>query len=152
MDRNDIVNRQDVPADVKDEIGKMSSQVEQSTKKVADAIALELGITAQDVKNAKLDSDSFIFLGSGCYGGKPGRLMAKFIENNDFKSRNVALFGTSGGGEGKETEVMEIMLKEKNANVKGRYYCKGKAWFTNKNKPSNQDIDDAKKFAKDMTK
>ena len=34
MDRNDILSRQDVPADIRDEIDKMSSQVEQSTKKV----------------------------------------------------------------------------------------------------------------------
>jgi flavodoxin I len=78
--------------------------------------------------------------------------MTKFIENNDFKSRNVALFGTSGGGVGKEIEAMETMLKDKNANVKGRYFCKGKAWFTNKDKPSNEDLDDARKFAKKMIK
>ena len=123
-----------------------------STKKVADAISSELIIDAEDVKTAKLNKDSFIFLGSGCYGGKPGKHMTKFIENNDFESRNVALFGTSGGGEGKETEVMESKLKEKNANVKGKYFCKGKAWFINKDKPSNQDLDDARKFAKKMMK
>jgi len=123
-----------------------------STKKVADAIASELSVNAEDVKTAKLKNDTFIFLGSGCYGGKPGKHMTKFIENNVLKSRNVALFGTSGGGEGKETESMENMLKEKNANVKARYFCKGKAWFINKDKPSNQDLDDAKKFAKNMIK
>lgn len=70
-----------------------------STKKVADAIASELNVKSEDVKNAKLKDDAFIFLGSGNYGGKPGKQMIKFIEENDFKSRNVALFGTSGGGE-----------------------------------------------------
>ena len=123
-----------------------------STKKVADAIASEIGINAEDVKTAKLINDSFIFLGTGCYGGKPGKHMTKFIENNDFKSRNVALFGTSGGGEGKETEAMEIMLKDKEANVKGKYFCQGKFWFRNKGKPNNADLDDAKKFAKNMIK
>ena len=93
-----------------------------------------------------------VFLGSGCYGGKPGKYMTKFIENNDFKSKSVALFGTSGAGEGKETEEMEIMLKEKGAIIKGKHYCKGKAWFANKDKPSNSDLDDAKKFASQMKK
>jgi flavodoxin I len=123
-----------------------------STKKVADAIASELNLESEDVKTAELKNDSMVFLGSGCYGGKPGKHITKFIENNDFKSRNVALFGTSGGGEGKETEAMETMLKDKNANIKGRYFCKGKAWFTNKDKPSNEDLDDARKFAKKMIK
>ena len=34
MDRDDIFNRQDVPADVRDEIGNMLSQIAQSNKKV----------------------------------------------------------------------------------------------------------------------
>jgi len=124
-----------------------------STKKVADAIASEIGVNAEDVKTSKLHKDSFIFLGSGCYGGKPGKHMTEFIEKNDFKSRNIALFGTSGGGEGKETEVMENMLIDKVANVKGKFFCKGRLfWFVNKDKPSNQDLDDAKKFAKKMIK
>ena len=123
-----------------------------STKKVADAIASEFGVNAEDIKTARLNKDSFIFLGSGCYGGQPGKHMIKFIENNDFKSRNVALFGTSGGGDGKETEEMETMLKDKDANVKGKYYCKGRFWFGNKDKPNNKDLDDAKKFAKNLKK
>ena len=123
-----------------------------STKKIADAIASELSVNAEDVKTAKLNKDSFIFLGSGCYGGKPGKHMTRFIDNNDFTSRTIALFGTSGGGEGKETEVMETMLNSKDAMVKGRYFCHGRFWFGNKDKPSNEDLDDAKKFAQRMTK
>jgi flavodoxin I len=123
-----------------------------STKKVADAIASEFGVTAEDVTKGTLLKDSFLFLGSGCYGGKPGKQMIKFIENNDFTSRDIALFGTSGGGEGKETEAMKSMLKEKNAHVKGAYFCQGRYWFANKDKPSDQDVADAKKFAKNMMK
>ena len=78
--------------------------------------------------------------------------MIKFIEKNDFTDRDVALFGTSGGGEGKETEFMETVLKEKNVNVKGKYFCQGKFWFGNKDKPSKKDLDDSMKFARDMIK
>ncbi len=121
-----------------------------STKKVAEAIASEFSVDAEDVKTAKLNKQSFIFLGSGCYGGKPGKHMIRFIDNNDFKSRNIALFGTSGGGEGKETEVMETMLINKGAIVKGKYFCQGKFWFGNKDRPNKKDLDDAKNFAKNM--
>ena len=123
-----------------------------STKKIADAIASEFDVNAEDVKTSKLNKDSFIFLGSGCYGGKPGKHMKKFIENNDFNSRNVALFGTSGGGVGKETDAMETLLKKKDAFVKGKFFCQGRLWFINKDKPSNNDLDHAKKFAKNMIK
>ena len=83
-----------------------------NTKKVANAIASEIGVISEDVKHAELKKDTMIFLGSGCYGGKPGKHMIRFIEKNDFNMRSIALFGTSGGGVGKETEAMEIMLKE----------------------------------------
>jgi hypothetical protein len=52
--------------------------------------------------------------------------MTKFIENNDFTSRTIALFGTSGGGEGKETEVMETLLNDKDAMVKGNIFLSRK--------------------------
>jgi len=63
--------------------------------------------------------------------------MIQFIENNDFTSRDIALFGTSGGGEGKETEAMKCMFKEKNANVKGTYFCQGRFLFENRDKPTD---------------
>jgi flavodoxin len=121
-----------------------------STKKVADAIASALGVTAEDVKTAESRKDSFLFLGTGCYGGKPGKPLIKFIENNDLASRNIAVFGTSGGGEGKETDAMEILLKNNGALVKGKFFCKGKFWFVNKDKPSSEDLEGAKRFAKNL--
>ncbi len=118
-----------------------------NTKKVAEAIASELGVKAENVKNAKLNDNSLVFLGSGCYGGKPGNNMFKFIEDNDFKSRNVALFGTSGGGEGIEVKEMENILNTKKACIKGKFFCKGKFLLFSRGRPNNEDIGEAKKFA-----
>jgi flavodoxin I len=119
-----------------------------STKKVADSIAFELGVKAEDVKDAKLSKDAFVFLGSGCYGSKPGKTMTKFIEENDFKSNDVALFGTSGGGKGAEVNEMENLLNTKQTKIKGKFFCKGKFFIMNLRKPNNEDLEDAKSFAK----
>jgi flavodoxin I len=123
-----------------------------STKKIANSIASELGINAEDVKNAKLSSDSFVFLGSGCYGSKPAKIMTNFIEDNDFKSNKIALFGTSGGGHGAEVNAMEAQLKTKQIEIKGKFFCRGKFFIMNRKKPSNEDLEKAKKFAKNMKK
>ena len=123
-----------------------------STKKVADAIASELNVKSEDVKDAKLTNDSFVFLGSGCYGSKPGKIMIKFIEDNNFKSNNVALFGTSGGGEVAEVNEMENLLKTKQTKINGKFFCKGKFFIMNRGKPSNKDLEEAKKFANKMMK
>jgi flavodoxin I len=121
-----------------------------NTKKVAKAISLELSVESENVKAAELKDDCLVFLGSGCYGSKPAKLMVDFIENNDFNSRNVVLFGTSGSGNGLEVSEMENMLKDKGANIKGKFFCKGKFLFLNRGKPSNEDYNNVKKFAKDM--
>jgi flavodoxin I len=120
------------------------------TKKIADAIASALDVNAENVKDATLHDDTFIFIGSGCYGGKPGKDMTRFIEENTFNTREVALFGTSGGGEGKEVEEMEILLKSKNAQIKGRYFCKGRFLLWSRGRPNTEDIDQATKFAQRM--
>ena len=82
------------------------------TKKVAEAIASELSVKADDVKYAKLNDDAFIFLGSGNYGGKPAKNIIKFIEDNNFKSRCVALFGTSEGEVGVQVNEMKNILNK----------------------------------------
>ena len=85
-----------------------------NTRKLADAIARELGVKATDIKDATIDSAAdIIFLGSGCYGSKPGEEMMKFIEKNDFSERKVAMFGTSGGNAGMEVDLMAAALKHK---------------------------------------
>jgi len=122
------------------------------TKKVAEAIASQLGIEADNVKDAKLKKDALVFLGSGCYGNKPAKIMTKFIEDNIFKSRNVALFGTSGSGNGLEVIEMENILDTKKACIKGKFFCKGKAFFINWGRPNNEDLNEAKKFAQLMKK
>lgn len=122
------------------------------TKKIAETIASECDVQPESVTDAKLQDNSFVFLGSGCYGGKAGKEMKEFIETNDFPSKSIALFGTSGGGVGKEVEDMKKMLFEKEINVKGEFYCKGKFWIINRKKPDETDLNNAQNFAKEMIK
>jgi len=123
-----------------------------NTKKVAEVIAAELGVTAENIKKKKgLTEGSFVFLGSGCYGGRPGGKLRKFIAGNDFKGRQVALFGTSGDGKGSEVRAMEEMLREAGAVIKGSFYCKGRCFFFfNRKHPSREEMASATDFASKM--
>lgn len=124
-----------------------------NTKKMAEAIAEELGITAVSVKDAAgIPSDGVLFMGSGSYGSKPGEDMTKFIESHDFTGRKVAVFGTSGGGAGKETQAMADALKQKGADVLGSYFTTGVFLvLLNSGHPDSKDLDGARAFAKEMT-
>jgi flavodoxin len=123
-----------------------------NTKKLASAIAEELGIKAMSIKSG-IPGDGLLFLGSGSYGDKPAEDMAKFIGENDLSGRKVALFGTSGRGEGREVQGMAEALKQKGANVIGSYHCKGNAFVVaNMGHPGREDLEGARKFAREMAK
>lgn len=125
-----------------------------NTRKLADAIAEELGVKAVEVKTASISpAPGVIFLGSGCYGGMPGEDMTKFIQAHDFTGRKVALFSTSWMNAGKEIEMMSTALKDKGASVIGNYHCKGKAGpIFNRGHPDQADLAGGKKFAQEMAK
>jgi len=122
-----------------------------NTRKVAEAIAAELDVSAEDVKTKKeLAKDSFVFLGSGLNLGWTKKLK-KFINSNDFNGRKVALFGTSGDGKGSEVEALEEMVTAKGAKVAGKFYCKGKFLFLfNRRNPTREELENAVKFAREM--
>ena len=125
-----------------------------NTRKVAEAIAAELDVKAENVKAKEwLTKGSFVFLGSGCYASNPGKELQKFIARNDFKGREVALFGTSAGGRGDEVRVMEELLKSKGVLMKGSFYCKGRFFFFfSRGHPSAEELAKAREFAKEMKK
>lgn len=125
-----------------------------NTRKLADAIAEELKAKAADVKGVPLSPGAgIIFMGSGCYGGKPGEDMMRFIEAHDFQGRKVALFGTSSSDAGKEIGVMASALKGKGAAILGSYNCKGKSFFIfNRGHPSQEDLAGGKTFAQAMAR
>ena len=122
------------------------------TRKVAEAIAAELGVVAEDVKTKDgLAEGSFVFLGAGKYGPLRGWGLKGFIERNDFAGRKVALFGTSGNGSGEELDALEEMAAAKGADVVGRFFCAGQFLFlVNRNHPNGKDTEDARRFAREM--
>jgi flavodoxin I len=123
-----------------------------NTRKIADAIADELGISTGDL-TAILPSDAkILFLGSGTYGSAPGIEMMKFVTDNVFSGCKVALFGTSlaDSGAQKMIAAMEDALIRKGATILGSYHCRGKFLLFNRGRPSAEDLENAKKFAREM--
>ena len=123
-----------------------------NTRKIADAIAEELGVKAGDVRSSRLDpAAKVVFLGSGCYGSLPGEDWKKFVEANDFAGKKVALFSTSGFNAGKEIDVMAGAVKKKGGDVIGSYHCPGQFLLIfGFGHPNRKDLAGAKKFAREM--
>ena len=123
-----------------------------NTKKVADAIATELSVVAENAKTKDtLAEESFVFLGTGKYGPLRGLGFRQFIDRNDFAGRKVALFGTSGNGRGEEVGALEEAVTAKGADVVGQFFCKGEFMFlVNRKRPTSKDLEDARAFAREM--
>ncbi len=123
-----------------------------NTRKVADAIAEELGTKAGEVGTVPAGGAGILFLGSGTYGGKPGDAMMNLIGSGTFTGRKVALFGTSSSVAGSQNmiAVMSDALKAKGATIMGSYHCRGKFLLLNWGHPNKEDLDNAKKFAREM--
>ena len=125
-----------------------------NTKKIAEAIASELNVAADNVETkAKLAEGSFVFLGTGLYGPWRSRGLRKVIARSDFGGRNVALFGTSGEGKGKEVGALERTVTAKGAKIAGRFYCRGRfLFFINRKHPTKEDLENARNFAREIAK
>ena len=123
-----------------------------NTRRVAEAIAAELDVAAEDVKaKDRLAADSIVFLGAGRYGPLRGWGLKRFIEGNDFHGRKVALFGTSGDGTGREVEALAELVAAKGAEIAGTFFCTGELLFlVNRDHPTGKDLENARRFAREM--
>lgn len=123
-----------------------------NTKKVAEAIAEELGVpkTEQIPPAYPPENVNLLFLGTGVYAGKPDPKMLEFIRTlNTNRVKNAAVFGTMGGNTA-AIETIKALLKEKGINVVNETFCcRGKFFlFFNRNKPDSNDLQAAKAFAR----
>lgn len=124
-----------------------------NTRKVADAIAGELDevLKSEQIPPAyPPENVGLLFLGTGEYAGKPDPKMVEFIRTlNTDRVKNAAVFGTSASGAGKAINSVKDLLKEKGINVVDESFsCRGKFLLSNRKKPDENDIHDAKEFAK----
>ena len=124
----------------------------QSTTELAETIAAELGVKAEDITAKKgLSKDTFVFLGCGCYGDKAGDKLSYFIAENDFKGRQVALFGTSLTNISDKLKRAEELLKPAGAVIKGSFYCERKALpFFHRGRLSKEELATAREFVNEM--
>jgi len=120
-----------------------------NTKKVAEAIAAELKVTAKDVKKAGvLPPDAFIFLGTGCYGATLPKEISAFMEQNRFSGRKIALFTTSAFGSLSERSLIEKQITGKGAVITHNFKCIGHFLTTKKGHPTPEELEKSREFAR----
>ena len=129
-----------------------------NTEKVAKAMAQAMNATLKKVGEVgpeDLAGYDLIGIGSGIYAGKYHKSLFKLIEKIPRLEKDVFLFHTAGGPEEKYDQPMKELLMKKGARVVGEFRCPGAAGllgftWANKGHPDEQDLENARAFAKGL--
>jgi flavodoxin len=129
-----------------------------NTEKVAQAMAEAMNATLKKVDEVRpedLSGYDLIGIGSGIYAGKYHRSLFKMVEKIPRLEKPVFLFSTAGGPDEKYEKPMRELLIRKGARIMGEFRCPGQAGFmgfiwTNKGHPDEQDLENARTFAKGL--
>jgi flavodoxin I len=128
------------------------------TRKVAEAIAQELGCEAIDVKKETPDVSGveLLLVGSGEYYSrrKVHKILQGFLDRLQPSSKSkAAVFATAGGPDPKCIYHMEEVLETKGYKVISSFKCRGQLFFfLNRGHPTEDDLKNAKAFASDLKK
>ncbi|HML05091.1 MAG TPA: flavodoxin domain-containing protein [Methanobacterium sp.] len=135
-----------------------------NTKKIAEAMAeaLEADLfDCDDVKKDIINEYDLIGFGSGIYYYKPHKNLRKFVESMD-NVENKKAFHFSTSGDGKYFDWLEKNLSKKGFDVIGEFHCKGYYAYSikgmlslkglNKGRPNEEDLNNAREFAKGLEK
>lgn len=142
-----------------------SSIHHKNTERIAKVMSEVLGADLVETQNAKAENIlnyDLIGFGSGIYMWKHHKLLLKFVDSlKPANGKKVFIFSTSGapGGKKQHKKLREELIK-KEFNIVGEFNCLGwdtvgpLKWIggTNKGKPDEQDIENAKNFAKELIK
>lgn len=122
-----------------------------NTKKLADAIAEVCGVEALNTEHHLEEPVDILFLGASVYAYGIADEMRRYIADLDHeKVGKIVVFSTSALAERAYPEVAKA-IKDNGIEVDERnFYCRGSFLMMHKGRPNDQDIADAKNFAKNI--
>lgn len=121
-----------------------------NTKKLADAVAEEIGVLAVSVEEYDLtDKADILFVGTSIYVGKIDKKMRAFLETLDSSNvKKVVVFGSGVAGDSALEEVKSILEPHRIVVSEACFYCKGSFLLANRGRPNEEDLEDIKKFVR----
>ena len=127
-----------------------------NTRKIAEAMAQELGCKVFDVKKETPDVSGIdlLIVGSGNYGDSVGDKLQQFLSDMpQIKSGKAAVFATAGGPGPKSLVVMREALEKKGYEVLSNFKSRGQfLYFLNHGRPNSDDLKNARMFVSDLKK
>ena len=123
-----------------------------NTRKLAEAIAQEVGTEARDVSEDLTEKADMLFLANSVYGGLYDPAVGRFLERNAAKIGCVVNFSTSCTGRSTYAGVKALAGKLGGRVSDRHFVCKGHIWIFHKGRPDENDLAQARRFAADAVK
>lgn len=122
------------------------------SKKIAEAIAKELQITAQNITSQpKLEEIDILFIVGGIYGGQSLPGLITFIENLDNNVvQKAALVTSCVSKNSKQDDVRSLLNDKKIIVVNDELICQGSFLLFGLGHPNKTDISSAVSFSKQI--
>lgn len=119
-----------------------------NTEKLADAIAKEIGVSAENVLVPLEDKVDVLFLGCSYYAFDVDENVKKFIKDNKDKIGKIVCFGTSAMMKSVYKPMKKVAEEFGIAIEKEDFHCRGSFGPVHKGRPNEDDLNNAKAFAK----
>ena len=121
-----------------------------NTKKLADAIAKEVGAEAKSIEIPLTEDVDILFLGSSVYAFDIDENIKQFINNIQVKVGKVVNFSTAAVVKSTYKQVEKLLNEKQIPMEKEEFYCKGSFGPLHKGKPNEKDLQEVAVFARKM--
>ncbi len=123
-----------------------------NTKKLADAIAQELGVEAKTTDSALEENVDLLFLGTAMYAAGVDPAIDEFVKTNAAKIGKIASFCTTAVAPSTFKLVKKIAEANNVQLMDNEFHCKGKFTVMHKDRPNEKDLNAVRQFAKELVK
>ncbi|OED29731.1 flavodoxin [Methanosphaera sp. WGK6] len=120
------------------------------TEKLANAISEVINVPAKPISE-KLDEDiDILFLGSSIYGNSIDPTLPKFFNDIDVNIGSIVSFSTAGVMESTYEQIVELANLYGISVDKREFHCRGEFAGINKGRPNSADVENIKRFVRDI--
>lgn len=124
-----------------------------NAKKLADAIAMAAGVTAESVSTPITEKVDILFLGSSVYAAGVAEEIKSFISELDSKKVGfIVNFSTAALLPSTYKQVSKLLANKNIALSKDEFHCRGSFGSMHKGRPNDNDLKKATEFAKKVLK
>lgn len=123
-----------------------------NTKKVAEAIADELGVLAEPITKGISGEVDILFLGGAIYWAGVDNDLKKFILNLDSSVKKVAIFSTTAITKSAYEDIKKLFKTKDIQVMEKEFHCRGEFSKFHRGRPNTEDLKLAAEFAREIVK